>query len=128
MHFDLKYRKGFAIVELDCVESKRKAIASYKNPILCKSRVSIEKLSGDSFDFGFSSAPISNKSQELVDIAKTSTEKMSTNRANFVFERDFNFAGSRPVEISIDLDALPVKNVTFKRSRAQDDYFVEIVA
>ena len=118
LHFDLALKKGFATVELDCVENKRAAIASYKNPVLCKSKVSIEKLSEDSFDSGANTTSSWNG------------VSVSSDRTSFIMERNLKFASGKPVEIRIDVDALSAKNVTFKRSRAfgNDDYFVDIVA
>ena len=117
LHFDLKLKEGFAVVEFDSVEDKRSAIASYKNPVLCKSRVNIEKLPGDSFD------SVANTYSSWNGVSASSDQAS-------VIERHFEFAGGKPVEIRIDLASLPAKNVTFKRSHALgvDDYFVEIDA
>ena len=127
LHFDLNCKKGFAIVELDSVENKRAAIARNKNPVLCKGRVSIEKLPGDSFGSRLSSTSSWNKSEEPSGGGGTSAGKLSTNRAN-VLERDIKIASGKPVEISIDFGAHRVENITFKSSGELGGYFVEIVA
>ena len=115
LHFEKDQKRGYSLIELDCVESKVAAIASNKNPWLCKSKVSVEKFPGDQ-----------SISEDKV---STSPDKVS----NFNLERSFTIESGKPFEIRVDLNSLPAKHITFKRSctpldGVNEEVFVEIVA
>ena len=95
------------------MESKVAAIASNKNPWLCKSKVTVEKFPGD---------------------GSISEDKVTTppdEASNFNLEHLSTILSGKSFEIRVYLSSLPAKQIIFKccapRDGMNEEVYVEIV-